>query len=299
MTAAEATLRNPRADRVRAIRGLVGRSARARAGLFVAEGRQCVREALVAHAAGRSVVQQLIITAEAARRDRAEVELARSAGLEPIVSSDAVMAALTGTVTPQGLLAVCSLVDLPVPQVLDLACARPFVRLVVLGRARDPGNAGTVLRAADATGAGGLLLSEASVDVHNPKCVRSSAGSLFHLPVGQGGTLSDLVGQLRARGVGVLAAAADGDQDLDDLLDDAASDATAALNRPTAWVFGNEAHGLDETERALADAVVRVPQHGRAESLNLAIAAAICLYASARAQTTAARREVRRPRPSR
>jgi RNA methyltransferase, TrmH family len=281
------------------IRGLAGRSARARAGLFVAEGRQCVREAVLAHSGGRPVVRQLIMTAEASRRDRAEVDLARSAGLQPVVCSDAVMAALTGTVTPQGMLAVCSLIDLPVPQVLDLACALPSIRLVVLARARDPGNAGTVLRAADATGAGGLLLSAASVDVHNPKCVRSTAGSLFHLPVGQGGTLPGLVSQLRDRGVCVLAADADGDQDLDDLLDDAAADPDARLNQPTAWVFGNEAQGLDDAERDLADAVVRVPRHGRAESLNLAIAASICLYASARAQTTAARRGVRPPGLSR
>ncbi len=291
-------LSNPRAGRVRAIGRLLGRAERVRARLFVAEGPQSVREALVAHAAGRTSVQQLIVTADAARRYSVELEPARAAGLKPVGCTDAVMAALTGTVTPQGLLAVCTSVDLPVDQVLEAACAGPLVRLVVLAQVRDPGNAGTILRAADATGAGGVLLSEASVDVHNPKCVRSTAGSIFHLPISQGGSLPELVSGLRARGVGVLAADAGGDQDLDDLLDTAAEDPMAALNQPTAWIFGNEARGLDAAARDLADAVVRVPRHGRAESLNLAMAASICLYASARAQTATARREVRPPRVS-
>jgi TrmH family RNA methyltransferase len=140
-----------------------------------------------------------------------------------------------------------------------------------------------VLRAADAAGADAVLLTEASVDVHNPKCVRSTAGSLFHLPLAQDAALEDVVGRLRERGVAVLAADGAGDHDLDDLQDDAERNADAVLRRPTAWLFGNEAWGLGDDERRLADAVVRVPLHGRAESLNLATAATVCLYASARA----------------
>src|SRR5690606_32906171 len=148
----------------------------------------------------------------------------------------------------------------------------------------DPGNAGTVVRAADAAGADAVVLAGESVDVHNPKVVRSTAGSLFHLPVVTGVSLADALAALRGAGLPVLAADGAGDLDLDDLLDvagaDDASRPAVDLAAPTAWVFGNEAWGLPVEDRALADAVVRVPIRGRAESLNLATAATVCLYAS-------------------
>jgi TrmH family RNA methyltransferase len=156
-------------------------------------------------------------------------------------------------------------------------------RLVaVLAQVRDPGNAGTVVRAADAAGAGGVVLTDASVDVFNPKCVRASAGSLFHLPVATDVPLAATVEALRGAGLVVLAADVAGTADLDDL-QDSAERAEGFLAGPVAWVFGNEAWGLPDDALAVADAVVRVPVYGRAESLNLATAATVCLYASARA----------------
>lgn len=181
----------------------------------------------------------------------------------------------------QGVLAVLRIAG----SVLDdtLAGAR---LVAVLANVRDPGNAGTVIRAADAAGADAVVLAGESVDVYNPKVVRSSAGSLFHLPVVTGVALSDVVGRLHGAGCRVLAADGTGEHDLDDL-QDAAGRAGAGvpdLAAPTAWVFGNEAWGLPEEDRELADAVVRVPIRGKAESLNLATAATVCLYASSRAQ---------------
>lgn len=162
----------------------------------------------------------------------------------------------------------------PFEQVL---AGRP--RLVaVLAHVRDPGNAGTVLRCADAAGADAVVLTDASVDLYNPKAVRASVGSLFHLPVAVGVPVERAVAGLQDAGVRILAADGAGDRDLDDELD------RGTMGGPTAWVFGNEAWGLPEETRALADAVVSVPIHGKAESLNLATAAAVCLYASARAQ---------------
>jgi len=184
-----------------------------------------------------------------------------------------VMSALTQTVTPQGMVAVCALLDQPLPDVLATA---PRL-LAVLAHARDPGNAGTVIRAADAAGAGGVLLTGDSVDPYNGKCVRATAGSLFHLPVALGGRVEDDLPALRTAGLRVLAADGHADLDLD-----AATD-SGLLDGATAWVFGNEAWGLPDATRALCDDVVKVPIHGRAESLNLATAAAVCLYASARA----------------
>ncbi len=251
------------------MRRLSGRSARLRDGRFVAEGPQAVREAV---ATDRVVA--VYATPVAVQRHTDVVVAAAAAGHEVVRVTDQVMAAMADTVTPQGLLAVCRLVDVPLA---DVVAARP--RLVaVLSHVRDPGNAGTVLRAADAAGADAVVLTDASVDVHNPKCVRSTAGSLFHLPVVTGVPLADAVAALRAAGLRVLAADGAGDVQLDGLQDG------GALAAPTAWVFGNEAWGLPEEDRALADDVVRVPLYGRAESLNLSTAATVCLYASAFAQ---------------
>lgn len=265
-------LSNPRAERVRAVRALTGRPARQRHGRFLAEGPQAVREAVAAGAA-----LELYATTEATER---YPEIVRDAPKAWTVT-DEVLAAMSDTVTPQGLVAVCPTTTADLD---DVVAGHP--RLVaVLDRVRDPGNAGTVLRAADAAGADAVVLTASSVDVFNPKCVRSTAGSLFHLPVVVDRSLQDVVEALQRSGSTVLAADGAGHLDLDDLADEAARGEVGGvdLRRRTAWVFGNEAAGLDDAGRSLADAVVRVPLHGRAESLNLATAAVVCLYASARA----------------
>ncbi len=252
---------------------LSGRPARRRAGLFLAEGPQAVREAVPAGA-----VRDLYATDDAIARHHEIVAAAQAAGVAVRRCTEEVLAAMADTVTPQGLLAVCALTDRPLADALA-----PAPRLVaVLAHVRDPGNAGTVLRAADAAGAGAVVLTDASVDPFNPKCVRSTAGSLFHLDVVTGPTLAETVEALHAAGLTVLAADGAGTDDLDDL-QDLAQDGRGPLVGPVAWVFGNEAWGLPEADRALADHVVRVPVHGRAESLNLATAATVCLYATARA----------------
>ncbi len=213
------------------------------------------------------------MTAAALARHGELVDAAAGAGVAVLEVSAELMAELAPTVTPQGLLAVCSFLDVPLG---ELAAASPRL-LVVLADVRDPGNAGTVLRTADAAGAGGVIFAGDSVDPYNGKCVRSSAGSLFHLPVVTGVSAADAASALRGAGLTVLAADGGADLTLDEL------QAAGRLARPTAWLFGNEAWGLPAQSRALADEVVAVPIYGRAESLNLAAAAAVCLYASARA----------------
>lgn len=224
------------------------------------------------------LVRALYATPEALDREDSLFHRARACGIRPVPVTDRVLAAMADTVTPQGMLAVCAVREVSLDEVL----ATGPLLVAVLDRVRDPGNAGTVLRAADAAGADAVVLTSSSVDVHNPKCVRSTAGSLFHLPVVTGADLPGAVRALRRAGLRVHATAGNGPVDLDDLLDDPA--APCGLGAPTAWVFGNEARGLDEGDLALADDAVRVPVHGRAESLNLAMAATVCLYASARAQ---------------
>ena len=259
-----------RSPRVKAARQLGKRALRLRARSFLAEGPQAVGEAL----ARDGVVTELFLTAAARSRHGGLAARAGRQGAPVHVVSGEVMAELAQTVTPQGVLAVCRFVDVPLPA---LASAAP--RLVaVLANVRDPGNAGTVLRTADAAGAGGVVFSDASVDPYNSKCVRASAGSIFHLDVVLGGPVADTVGRLRAAGLRVLAADGRTGQPLDQV------EPRGVLGEPTAWLFGNEAWGLPDDILALADETVAVPIYGRAESLNLAAAAAVCLYASARAQ---------------
>jgi RNA methyltransferase, TrmH family len=201
------------------------------------------------------------------------VSAARDAGADVQLVSGEVMSELAQTVTPQGLLAVCDFVDVPLAA-LDNSTMR---LAALLANVRDPGNAGTVLRTADAAGADAVVFADASVDPYNGKCVRASAGSLFHLPVVAGARLADAVVALKDAGLRIVAADGRSGTTLDD------PDTREALRAPTAWLFGNEAWGLPPELLALADQSVAVPIYGRAESLNLAAAAAVCLYASASA----------------
>ena len=256
-----------RSGRVRAARKLTRRAVRAEHRLFLAEGPQAVREALAVPGCVREV-----FAAPAARPDLAAT--AAASGVLWLLVDEPALASLTETVSPQGVVAVCRFLDVSLSDVLR---ERPRL-LALCADVRDPGNAGTVIRCADAAGAGGVLLTGSSVDPYNGKAVRASVGSLFHLPVAIAPRTSEVVTALQAAGVSVLAADGAGETDLDDAADD------GLLARPTAWLFGNEAWGLPEDLAALADHRVRIPIHGRAESLNLATAAAVCLYASARAQ---------------
>ena len=256
-----------RSPRVKGARRLAKRAFRQRERRFLAEGPQSVREALGVP----GTLLELYATAEAELRYADLTEAARAASVPVFRVSGEVMNELAQTVTPQGLLGVCAFLDVPLETVLAGA------RLVtVLAHVRDPGNAGTVLRTADAAGSDAVVFTDASVDPYNGKCVRASAGSLFHVPVVTGVRFADVADRLRAGGLRLLAADGAAGRDLDALLD------ADELSAPTAWVFGNEAWGLPGDLLAHADEAVAVPIHGRAESLNLATAAAVCLYASAR-----------------
>ena len=219
-----------------------------------------MREALAAAA-----VLELFATADAMRHypeltgDAAEISVRDAA-------------ALSETVTPQGLVAVCAI---PAVTVAEVFAGSPRL-LVVLVEPNEPGNLGAIVRTADAAGADAVLV-DGGVDPFNGKAVRASAGSLFHLPVVSGAG-DEFLDAARAHAITTLATAGHGDTvDLDALID------LGELASPTAWLFGSEAHGLPASLLERVDRVVRVPIHGRAESLNLAAAAAVCLYASARA----------------
>ena len=263
-----------RTPRVVAARKLHRRAERTAAGRFLVEGVQAVREA-------RDAVE-VFVTETSAGRHAELLAAARDRGARISLITDRAAAALSETVTPQGIFAVCPTVDVPLDVALAGAAksgaaksgaAGGSPRLVaVLVGVSDPGNAGTVIRVADAAGADAVVLAGDSVDPHNGKCVRASAGSLFHLPIVVHRDVDEVLASLRRSGLRLLAADARAGADLE---------TAPGLEVPTAWLFGSEAHGLPQAVRDAADEVVAVPIYGRAESLNLATAAAVCLYRSA------------------
>lgn len=251
-----------RTPRVVAAIKLQKRKDRELSGRFLAEGPPAVASALT-----HGSVREIFVTA-----DR-WAEYAHT-GLPLSLVTDDAMSALAETVHPQGVVAVCDTLDVP----LRTALAREPRLVAVAVDINDPGNAGTILRTADAAGAEAVIFAGDAVDPYNGKCVRASAGSLFHVDVVRAPDPVKLLDELRAAGLLTLATSGYAEHDLDALLDD------GRLGGRTAWLFGSEAHGLAPQLLDRADLSVRVPIHGRAESLNLAAAAAICLYASARAQ---------------
>jgi len=183
--------------------------------------------------------------------------------------TDRAAKALSDTVTPVGLVAVCSVPETTLDDVL--ADSPRLVAVAV--EISEPGNAGTLIRIADAMGADAVVLAGHSVDPYNGKCLRASAGSIFSIPVVSDDDAAQAVTAMNAAGLQVLATTVDGEVSLDD----------ADLSGPTAWLFGPEAHGLPSELAAKATHRVHIPMPGSAESLNVAAAAAICLYQSARA----------------
>ncbi len=246
--------------RVKQARKLSRRSVRTERRLFLADGPKAVQGALSVP----GCVVEVFATPEAA-----QTYAGLRTGDDWTLIDDRALASLSDSVTPAGVVAVCRFLDRPTAHVADGSRL-----LAICAEIRDPGNAGTVLRCADAAGADGVVLAGDSVDLYNPKTVRASVGSLFHLATAVEPDPVAAVEAARRAGLQILAADGAGELNL--------YDADDTLRAPTAWVFGNEARGLAPGLTALADHRVRIPIHGRAESLNLATAAALCLYASAR-----------------
>lgn len=249
--------------RVKEARKLSRRSERSERRLFLADGPKAVEGALDVP----GCVVEVFATPAATEQYAA---LAEAAPAWTLVD-DRALASLSDSVTPAGVVGVCRFLDRPVDHVVD-----GTTLVAICADVRDPGNAGTVIRCADAAGADAVVLAGHSVDPYNPKTVRATVGSLFHLPIAIEPDAEAAVRAAQAAGLQVLAADGAGEVSLDD-----AGDLLAA---PTAWLFGNEAWGLPPELAELADHRVRIPIYGRAESLNLSTAAAVCLYASAGAR---------------
>ncbi len=258
---------SPKSGRVKSARKLARRSSRAEHRLFLAEGAKALTEAL--HAPGGVV--EVFATKAASAEYAALRKAVDEAGIEWFPANEDAIAALSGAVTPQGIVAVCRFLDVELDSVLEAGST-----VVICADIRDPGNAGTVIRTADAAGAVGVVLSGNSVDLYNDKTVRASVGSIWHLPISVVGDPAECVRRAKDAGFVVLAADGAGETDLLE------AETSGLLDQPVAWLFGNEAWGLPDDLAALADHRVSIPIFGRAESLNLSTAAAVCLYASAR-----------------
>lgn len=258
---------NPRSPRVRAVAKLAKKSRRHDAKMFLVEGPQALREALTHRPEG---VIDVFVT-EAARTKHSDVvDLAEAAGIDVEVVNEEVLEQMADTGTPQGVIGVQDMFETNLAAVV----AQSPRLVVLLDRVSDPGNAGTIIRVAVAAGADAVIVTDESVDIYNPKVVRSTTGSLFHLPIVTGVALSEAMDALRGAGLQIVAADTSGDP-LPDVV------AAGGLAQPTAWLLGNEAHGLSDEVLGQCDRVVSVPQYGPVESMNLATAAAVCIYQSA------------------
>ena len=265
------TVTSTSSERVTRVRALHSRSGRRKAGQFIVEGPQSVASAL----RGRIRVRDLFVDEESGTAFAGLVSIAESAGVRTTWVSSAVMAAIAETQHPQGLLALCDL--LPTGD-LDVVMAAPGP-ILVLESVSDPGNVGTIIRTADAAGAAAVVLTPESADVHGGKVVRSTAGSLFHLPVLAERELDEIVFAARAAHRQVAVATGDGHVSLF-----VAADGGLVTDR-TCWIIGSEAHGVSLEARAAADVSIAIPMTGHAESLNAAVSASVVLYVTRHAES--------------
>jgi TrmH family RNA methyltransferase len=249
------SLNSPHVARVKALIGSRGVKERKAAGQFVAEGLPCAREALSSNNGPR--IETLYLT----NNGRSKVEeVADLAKFNVVDVSDEVMKEMSETITPQGILAVCA-----IPQAnLDSIQLNGSRRFIYLSEVQDPGNAGTILRSADAFAMDAVITSPGSVDMYSPKVVRSTAGSLWHIPVFESVVLDDVL----AMGIKAFSLGAAGSKGLSQY----------QMSGDTLAVFGNEARGLTTGQNVESIEVVSIPMPGNAESLNLSAAASIVMY---------------------
>lgn len=236
-------------------------------GTFLAEGPQAVREAVDAGA----VVE--LLTTDEGMRTFADIVAGVERDDRVSVLTREAMTRACDALNPQPVAAICHRPQAALADVVK----RDATLLAALINCRDPGNVGTIIRIADAVGADGVLVSDNSVDPFGPKAVRASAGSIFHVPVVTDVNAVELLTRAHEVGLATLAGVAGSSEDIYSL------SARGVLHGPALWFFGAEADGLPSTIQDECDHRASIPIFGQAESLNLSVAAAICLYESARA----------------
>jgi TrmH family RNA methyltransferase len=259
------SLHSPHVGRVKALLGSRGKKNRELENVFIAEGIQAVREALAPKIIEGLKVKQLFLTTSGLQKISSEIALDSLDNVELFEVTDQVMKEMADSESPQGILALCSSKSL---KVSDLWEIKPK-KIAYFWQIQDPGNAGTVIRTADACGFDAIIFSENSVDIFNPKTIRATVGSLWHIPVITDVEISDFIKQSQDNGFKSFALMGQGDLMLN-------RDLLASCGDKSLWIFGNEARGLPELPESVDS--VRIPMQGHAESLNVASAAAIVMH---------------------
>lgn len=234
---------------------LAGKKERDKTGLFVLEG-----ERLVSEINDMDLIEYVIVS-ESYKGEYPPTK-------KLCLTNDAIFSKLSDTVNPQGIIAVCHKFKHKEENAFN--CKNPL--FVILENVQDPGNLGTIIRTADAAGADGIFLSKGTVDLYNPKVVRGTMGSIFHLPIYTNTEIPKLLNDCKRHNVQTLAAHLGGVN----------TPYSIDLQQPTAILIGNEGSGLTPETATMADELVRIPMPGRAESINASIAAGILIYEAVR-----------------
>lgn len=239
-------------NKYKEIKKLISSSrARKQAGLFVVEGERICSEI----PAGQ--LEELCVSESCAK--------SHSLDMQAIVFSDEVFRSLSDTVNPQGIMALVKMPEYSLGQIIHSAPENAM--FLILDDIRDPGNLGTIIRTAEAAGAGGVILSRGCADIFNPKVIRSTMGSIFRVPFVTD-YLPSAVDVLKENKTSVYAAALDADIYYNE----------ETYEGRCAFVIGNEARGVSEEVMKLADKKIKIPMAGRVESLNAAVSAAVIMY---------------------
>lgn len=246
---------------IKEIKSLKHKKYREEKGLFFIEGIRFVEEAVLDNA---EIERVLISESFYNLKDKRELlNKIEQKKLDTIIVSDKLFNEISDTQSPQGILAVLRIKYADIEEIL---CDDNF--LVILDSIQDPGNLGTILRTADAAGATGVIMSHGCVDLYNPKVLRSTMGSIFHIPVCLSSNLTDVINRLKSEKVMVCAAHLQGNINYFDL----------NMKSNIAIVIGNEANGINDEISDVADTLIKIPMPGRSESLNASVAASILIY---------------------
>lgn len=260
------SLNSPHIERVKALIGSRGKKNRDLENAFIAEGIQAVREALNPKLTEGLAIKRVYVTESGMKKLTEVVDSSVLSKHEVILVSDQVMNAMADSESPQGIIALCSTKSL---KLQDLWDSKPK-KIAFFWQIQDPGNAGTVIRSADAAGFDAVVFSTESVDVFNPKTVRATVGSLWHIPVVSDVDITEFIAEATEVGISLFALTGDGSETFDSTF------VAKTSGKPSAWIFGNEARGLPDLPSEIATVVI--PMKGFAESLNVASAAAIVLH---------------------
>lgn len=254
---------------IKEVRSLRNKNSRDERGLYFIEGTRFVEEVIKEYLNRNAEIKYLVVSDSLAvsAQTAGMTDTCEKRGLKVYVVPDALFESISDTRNPQGILAVMRLQK---AYLKDAAVSEGL--LVILDNIRDPGNMGTIIRTADAAGASGIIIPDGCVELFNPKVLRSTMGSVYHLPIWHCGNTQEAMAFCREKGFSLYASHLEGSVSIYD----------ADLSRNTALIIGSEAEGISEETLSNADILVRIPMAGKAESLNASVAAGVMIFEAVR-----------------